>query len=794
MNYRQDEVLSTHQDSNDWIFRHERYIKWLSEGCGLLWIKGKPGSGKSTLMKKIYKSIDENKSGEHVKLAFFFHRRGNALQQTPIGMFRTLLHQLLSQVPRFAGTFHDLWKQKKKWELESEQGWEWRFEELRDAFFSSLVAAAKSYRIIIFVDALDEAGNASREIVQYFHSLNKACLNTAVSTKICFSCRHFPIFAVKNAVQICLEDENQIDIENFAREELERTLDTIASESNPDEDVDNLTKLVTEKASGVFLWVTLMLPQVVKKYNAGESFNKIRETLKNAPANLGEVYKHILKNVIDAENHERTLRLMQWVYFAMRPLSVTEIRYAMVSDDTSMTASQHSCEKSDDFVENDARMERLVLSLSGGLAEVSNKTVQFIHQSVNDFFLKDGFAILDSNFDDDFFGKGNWLLSTSCINYFTQNDITSGLNQMFKKRTYTYNWSDEIERKLPFIEYSIKFMLRHAAEAEKERISNRNVLERFEWPDQIITKYCSILMKELVNDSRYSGATLLQIAASENFFNTMEALLESGVNIEETDDDENRALHYAAYSGNEKITQRLLAENAEINARNVQNETPLNTAAYSGHVAISRVLIKRGADIHNQSSQIGSVLQCGAISGNHALVVLLLCEGADVNAQGGEHGNALQAAALSDNEIIVRLLLEHGAEINAQGGFYGTALQAASYRGYEVVVRLLLEHEANVNAQGGKYGNALQAAAASYHGEEIVVRLLLEYGAEVNAQGGEFGNALQAASIQSNDSIVKLLLENGAVWTEPRLGSESGSCDDTESSSISESDLHDDTI
>ena len=758
MNYRQEEVLSTHLDSNNWIFRHEKYTKWLSEGCGLLWIKGKPGSGKSTLMKKIYKSINENKSGNHVKLAFFFHRRGNALQQTPIGIFRTLLHQLLSQVPCFAGTFHDLWKQKKKWELESEQGWEWRFEELRDAFFSSLVAAAESHRIIIFVDALDEAGDASPEIVQYFHNLNKACFNIAASTSICFSCRHFPIFAVKNAVQICLEDENQIDIGNFAREEFERTLDTIALDSNSDQDINSLTKLITEKASGVFLWVTLMVPQVVKKYNAGESFKKIRETLENAPINLGEVYKHILKNVIDAENHERTLRLMQWVFFAMRPLSVTEIRYAMVSDDTSMTASQHSCEKSDNFVENDARMERLILSLSGGLVEakyheefgISNMTVQFIHQSVNDFFLKDGFAILDSNFDEDFFGKGHSCLSISCINYFTQNGIISELKSMPQKKMR--DWSDEVKRKFPFIEYSIKFMFRHAAEAEKEGISNRSVLKRFQWPDQTITKHCNNLMKEWVSGPRYFGATLLQIAVSWNLLSTMEALLESGANIEETDVDGNRALYHAVLLGNEKITQRLLTENAEINARNIENATALNIAAYNGHVAITRLLIKRGADIHNQSIRYGSVLQCGAKSGNHALIVILLSEGVEVNVHGGISGNALQEAACNGHEIVVRLLLEHGADVNAQGGLYGNALQAASLYGHDVVIRLLLKHGADVIAQGGYFGNALQAA--SLFGHESVVRLLLEHGANVNTQGGKYGNSLQAAADRDQECML----------------------------------------
>jgi ankyrin repeat domain-containing protein 50 len=66
----------------------------------------------------------------------------------------------------------------------------------------------------------------------------------------------------------------------------------------------------------------------------------------------------------------------------------------------------------------------------------------------------------------------------------------------------------------------------------------------------------------------------------------------------------------------------------------------------------------------------------------------------------------------------------------------------------------------DVNVQGGIYGNALQAA--SVRGHETIVELLLNNGADINAQGGDYGNALQAASAGGHETIVKLLLNNGA--------------------------------
>ena len=52
MNHRQLEVQNTRANSCTWILQHKDYIEWVKARRGLLWIKGKPGSGKSTLVKE----------------------------------------------------------------------------------------------------------------------------------------------------------------------------------------------------------------------------------------------------------------------------------------------------------------------------------------------------------------------------------------------------------------------------------------------------------------------------------------------------------------------------------------------------------------------------------------------------------------------------------------------------------------------------------------------------------------------------------------------------------------------
>lgn len=57
-----------------------------------------------------------------------------------------------------------------------------------------------------------------------------------------------------------------------------------------------------------------------------------------------------------------------------------------------------------------------------------------------------------------------------------------------------------------------------------------------------------------------------------------------------------------------------------------------------------------------------------------------------------------------------------------------------------------------MNSQGGEHGNILQVA--SYNSNEAIVKLLLDCGADINAKGGKYDSALQAAKDIEQEGIV----------------------------------------
>jgi ankyrin repeat protein len=725
-------------------------------------------------MAYIYRHFRETHMAERdVYLDFFFTRRGTTLQQTPLGMFRSLLHQLYSQDSSVRRPIQQAFREKRALGKVGE-AWNWHLKELGDLFRDAVLRIASSRKVVVLVDALDEAGTeAAKDIASYFHTLNDRLSSTSGLTRICISCRHYPITAITPGLEIWVEENNQEDISSFIRDEL----DFIVKREEASSDVNAWSELkedLLRKASGVFQWARLVVPLVTKYALDGESLPYIRRQLLEVPEGLGAVYEHILKNVIEPRNRKRALHLMQWICLAERPLTTTELRCAMASDDMNVYPSQIYCKDAKDFVDSDIRMERLVTSLSGGLAEVKERDhhgrlVQLIHQSVNDFLISDGFRFLFVIANDGFrqdldhsvgpptneiIGKSQHRLARSCLNYLKLGEIQLKDNNLLHKRI-------EIGA-FPFINYATKYLFLHAEKAESYGTFQYELLEDLGGSGQLFKKWVQIYGEI----DRHSGecpgdrTTLLHIASNSNLQSIIPAILQSGTDIDEQDDSGDRALHYATRRGHEKLANMLLEKGAEAGAKNKSGSTPLIQAAGHGHRGVVKLLLERGASINENSLESGTALQAACLRGNILLCQMLIDNGAEVNAQGGEYGNALQAASYYGHETVVRFLVDRGAEVNVQGGHYGNALQAASRNGHETVVRFLVDQGAEVNAQGGHFGNALQAA--SRNGHEAVVRFLVDLGAEVNAQGGDYGNALQAASYNGREAVVRFLVDLGA--------------------------------
>ena len=243
MDLRQHDIAAECKGTCAWLLKHPKYCTWLKQFPGLLWIKGKPGAGKSTIMKYALREEMKKQVREYAVASFFFHGRGVSMQQTALGLFRSLLHQILTQIPSLLSEFQPIFQKKLETQGEPEKDWNWHENELKEFFKSSI--AEKRYRIRIFIDALDECGeDVAEQLVDYFQELTDL---TESDLSICFSCRHYPRIGFSNVVEeICVEHQNQEDISTYIRSRL-----NIAFKDDRDA-ARILAGEIFNKASGVF--------------------------------------------------------------------------------------------------------------------------------------------------------------------------------------------------------------------------------------------------------------------------------------------------------------------------------------------------------------------------------------------------------------------------------------------------------------------------------------------------------------------------------------------------------------
>ncbi|KAK4454860.1 hypothetical protein QBC34DRAFT_433106 [Podospora aff. communis PSN243] len=116
LDFRIKSIDDTYKDTFNWVFDLPTFSRWLQEGSGLFWIHGKPGSGKSTLMKHIFLSEKtrqflHNWQGDAAEITagFFFHYRGSTMQKSFEGVLRSLILQILAH---FWNPFHKSHKQR----------------------------------------------------------------------------------------------------------------------------------------------------------------------------------------------------------------------------------------------------------------------------------------------------------------------------------------------------------------------------------------------------------------------------------------------------------------------------------------------------------------------------------------------------------------------------------------------------------------------------------------------------------------------------------------------------------
>jgi Zn-dependent protease with chaperone function len=119
------------------------------------------------------------------------------------------------------------------------------------------------------------------------------------------------------------------------------------------------------------------------------------------------------------------------------------------------------------------------------------------------------------------------------------------------------------------------------------------------------------------------GTTPLINAAMENDVEEMDVLLKEGADINETDEENSSALHWAVYYSSYDAAEYLLQQGADPNTIDVYDSTPLLSAVYGEDVEMVKLLLENGADASFEDSTGYTAYDYASDYGNVEIMSLL---------------------------------------------------------------------------------------------------------------------------------------------------------------------------
>lgn len=710
-------------------------------------------------MKFLYLHMrKKDRPGQVLTASFFFVARGDLLERSVSGMYRSLLLRLLEGFPDLQELLNDP-------ELIPRNMVGCPPLNVLRNLLCAAVSSLADRSFTCFIDALDECDEQQvMDVVEFFDELAEYCTENGVRLQVCFSSRHYPHIDIRSGIRLTLEnqDGHARDLEAYIKSRLRIRDESLVKELIP---------MLLKKAAGVFLWVALVVDILNKENSRGGL--ALRTRLSEVPSDLSELFKDMLTR--NQKNMEELLLSILWILFAKRPLTPKEYYHALWSG----LSSQGLADPGMPTIETsgaDDYCKRCVTSSSKGLAEITKAkrpTVQFIHESVREFLLKDkGLKDLWPELGSDFESQGHDKLKSCCYAYFYRHSVREFIdNQRYGESAII---PQNVLKRYPFLEYASQSILFHA-NAAADLVSQEQFLNQFPVSDW---KYIFNIF-QCQTEKYDEGEDILYIFVDKELPALIRTRLKTNLNIKIQVGRFRCSLLAAMVMGRKDsvaaflglsshfcegidITEGLKADRDSVR----EHHTSFTWACGRGSLPLARLIFQKYVHEDDEIEQKSRGLLKASTSGNLEVVKWLVGLGVDLESDGGRA--ALSSAAKMGHLAIVQLLLEKGAAVDCRvSRNRQTPLSLAAESGHTAVIQLLLEKGAVIDSHGGSDGMTPLSFAAS-SGHIAVMQLLLEKGAAVDYQDDYGWTPLSRAMCQGHEDAVLLLLEKGAHVEAPR--------------------------
>ncbi|KAF2220206.1 hypothetical protein BDZ85DRAFT_33069 [Elsinoe ampelina] len=737
-------ALETHHPgTGEWIFNHESYISWITTQGSFLWLSGRLGSGKTTLVSYITNHLACTGN----RVVYHYFRHGDASERGAYSdVLRSLCAQLFTLTTKSPASVHEAYSQHA--------------EGIRRPSTITLVKLLddlleSSEEVFIILDALDETSEDPRHQIDQW--ISGFIAHRKPRAHLLVTCRD-PYEATRAFTHVVDEFETLQMKAKLLLPDLSSLLTTwceqqLSSRNNDtlwnEENLQLIVEVIQNGPEDMFQWVVSYL-KILEKCR---TVRELQKELGSVPLDLIQLYRRVLERMTSP----REIKLVQLLAAFGKAMSFDEARDALATHCTDQNNRRR-------FHIDDRLLDADIESMCPALLTVikdhtsDKRTIRLGHLSIKEFF--------DRGNAEDLVGfdkatmKG--VLVGTCLTYLLDLESTDIAQQ------------NDVDR--PFLHWASSNWFEHAADAAA---SSPEVL---------------IMLEELFTDSPVAYQTWLHFSNPDGVQHPLSHLLDSTQERSNAAESSSQAagvntsfrgvtqdpLYLAALAGLTPVIKILMAKEVQFSSPSGWYGSPLVAACARGHKEVVEILLSAGYDV-DQKTYYGTPLCAAAANGHLHIVKLLIGKGADPDAvrtvttfvpawspvqpvmtyfPGSYQVNVDKSAVvhretqkLDDFSRYIPLrtgwrglpklsLIEHNmytgrfklelspedlrndsGECTLPGIILGTPLCAAAWGGHLSIVKFLLSNSASTSRLTGYFADPLIAAVAS--GEIDVVRYLI---------------------------------------------------------------------
>lgn len=344
-----------------WAIKHDDFVAWRDgKEKHLLWIKGDPGKGKTMLVCGI---IDELQILD-IRPCYFFCQATDPRLNTATAVLRGLIYLLVDTNRQLLPHIQEKYDQAGTALFQDANSWV-----VLSQMFTKLLEDPSLDGQVFIIDALDECQTDLERLLDLIVGKSANPHAKWIVSSRNWTTIEAKLGAASQKIRFSLELNEQSVAEAICVFVSQKAAQLRVAKGLDEEMERKVQSYLTDNARGTFLWVALVCKELSRM---GVRKRHVMKKMAEFPPDLGPLYERMMQQIRESEDSDLCEKILLLAAIVYRPVTLAELASLLDIED--------------DFSDED--LEEIVASC-GSFLVVRDSVVRFVHQSAQDFLLKD---------------------------------------------------------------------------------------------------------------------------------------------------------------------------------------------------------------------------------------------------------------------------------------------------------------------------------------------------------------------------------------------------------------------